>query len=346
MYRHKSRSMSVRIGYACICLELREKDPEITSTHTITLAKIEKNGLNAAKELALKNIQDLEKILQHNEKNGIRFFRITSNLFPHMENPRLLGLSNKDTHGIYDLEFAKKELAKVGKYAREHGHRLTMHPGQYAQLGSKNPDVITQTIKDLNLHADILLAMGMTPTLGSVIIIHGGGTFGDKPAAITRWKENFRRLPATTAQFIALENDEFQYSVLDLLPLCEELHIPLCIDFFHHDVSQRIAIRDGTISIFNVYDHGILSRVMNTWKLRGIKPKCHYSEQRPNSRPGAHSDCVSEIPRSLINFAHAESVDIMLEVKHKDICALQIYDKYFTKIVHQGRVEWYLKTNF
>jgi UV DNA damage endonuclease len=215
-----------------------------------------------------------------------------------------------------------------------------MHPGQYAQLGSPNESVVTQTIKDLNLHADILLAMGMTPALGSVIIIHGGGTFGDKPAAITRWKENFRKLPESTAQFIALENDEFQYSVLDLLPLCQELHIPLCVDFFHHEVSLRV----GKMESFNIYGRDLLAKVLSTWKLRGIKPKCHYSEQRPDSRPSSHSDCISELPRSLILFAYENFVDIMLEVKHKDTCALEIYEKYFTRVVNQGRVEWYLRT--
>ena len=328
--------MAVRIGYACICLDLKADD--IYSTRTITLGQIEKRGLEDAKLIALKNIQDLKKILLHNEKNGMRFFRITSNLFPHMENPKLLTGIGKE-HEHYNINFAAKELADVGVTARKYGHRLTMHPGQYAQLGSNNPDVVSQTIRDLNQHAEILLAMGMTPELGSVMIIHGGGTFGDKPAAIARWKENFRKLPSKTAQFIALENDEFQYSITDLLPLCEELRIPLCVDFFHHEVSAKI----GKLDVCNVYDSTIFNRIMNTWKLRGIKPKCHWSEQKPDSRVGSHSNCVSEIPRAILVLARENSMDIMLEVKHKDQCALKIYDQHFTKINNNGRVEWYLK---
>jgi UV DNA damage repair endonuclease len=31
-----------------------------------------------------------------------------------------------------------------------------MHPGQYNQVGAKNPDVFDSTVSDLSMHADIL----------------------------------------------------------------------------------------------------------------------------------------------------------------------------------------------
>ncbi len=326
----------MRIGYACINLELRER--EIYTTRTLILASIEKKGLEEAKRLALLNIKDLAEVIKHNESLGIRFFRLTSNLFPHMENPQLL---KRGIDGEYGIAFAKEELAAAGALAKKYGHRITMHPGQYAQLGSTNPDVIAQTARDLTLHAEIFLAMGLRPELGSVMIIHGGGTFGDKAAAIERWKANFRKLPQHVSQFIALENDEFQYSVLDLLPLCEELSIPLCIDFFHHSVKHAAE--------FNIFEPSILRRVLSTWKLRGIKPKCHWSNQRPNARPGTHDDCVDEIPATLLKWCAAENVDCMLEVKLKDQCVKSILQKQFVRIEHivkdeDGkntiRVEW------
>jgi len=219
--------MSVRIGYACISVPMRAKG--VFASRTLRLDTLNKEGIEKARQLALQNIADLLKLIEYNESIGIRFFRITSNLFPHMENYRV----SEELLSGYNLDFAAAELRKVGELARQYGHRLTFHPGQFAQLGSPSEGVVEQTFRDLNLHARIFQIMGLRPEDGSVMIIHGGGTYGDKAAAMQRWKERFRQLPPTTQQYIALENDEYQYSPEDLLPLCEELNIPLCLDFFH-----------------------------------------------------------------------------------------------------------------
>lgn len=340
----------MRVGYACINLELRERD--IYSTRTLILDSIERKGIEEAKRLALLNIADLAKIFEHNESIGIRFFRLTSNLFPHMENPRISkflvsddgksgnvsGNKQSADHSpvTYNIDFARRELAAAGKIAREYGHRITAHPGQYAQMGTPRDEVFEQTVRDLTLHARIFAAMGLTPNHGSVMIIHGGGVFGDKLETLARWAKNFLRIDPEVSQYIAVENDEFQYSVLDLLPICEELAVPLCVDFFHHSVKHAAQ--------FDLWSGGILDRVLATWKLRGIKPKCHWSKQRPDARPGTHDDCVDEIPPRLLKWCVDNCVDIMLEVKHKDKCALAILEKQFIRTVTtlngKPRVEW------
>ena len=311
----------IRIGYACISLH----DKDVYTGRTLTLDSIAKRGIGAAKDLALKNIADLSKIILYNESRGIRFFRLTSNLFPHMENPRA---------PPYELSFATDELAAAGKLIRELGHRVTMHPGQFVQLGSPTAAVVEQSIRDLTFHAKILIMMGLSPALGSVLIIHGGGRFGSKEDTLRRFAETFKKLPAETAQFISLENDEFSYSVQDLLPLCEELKIPLCIDYFHHEVFAKV----------EKYDlDALIPRVMRTWQLRGVKPKCHWSNQAPGLRRGSHADCVEDIPPRIVTMCLKYSCDIMIEAKNKDFCVLEIYAKFFNKVDNSGRVEWYLK---
>jgi UV DNA damage endonuclease len=336
--------MSVRLGYACISQVQRELG--IYTGRTLTLESIKKHGIERARELGRENVRDLLKILQYNETKGFRFFRITSNLFPHMDNPKLQqdagycpvhNLQHNTNNEIqtYTIDYARNELATAGKYAREHGHRCTMHPGQFAQLGSPNPEVVAQTGRDLAQHAAILDAMGMRPELGSVMIIHGGGTFGDKPATIARWIAEFKKLPHEVSKFISLENDEFSYSVLDLLPICEELNIPLCVDYFHHSVKHAAE--------FDIYEPKLMQRIQRTWSRRGIKPKCHWSNQRENARPGSHSDCVKDIPAELWAVCKQYDCDIMLEVKTKDVCMEKMYKKYYTRSVINGRVEWTLK---
>ena len=58
-------------------------------------------------------------MLEWNEENGIRVFRLSSELFQHKTNPKVPD---------YTYDFALEHLKKIGDYAIEKGHRLT-HPG-------------------------------------------------------------------------------------------------------------------------------------------------------------------------------------------------------------------------
>lgn len=314
--------MSVRLGYACISVEKRAEG--VFCSRSLTLKTLQTKGIEEAQRLALLNIEDLKTLITYNEFHGIRFFRITSNLFPHMENPLAVA---------YNIDFARDKLAEVGALGRKYGHRLTFHPGQFCQLGSPRPSVVEQTVRDLTLHANIFHAMGYTPTLGSVMIVHGGGVYGDRTAALERWANTYNNMREDVRQFISLENDEFSYSVMDLLPLCEKLKIPLCVDFFHHEV--------GHADLFDIFDPVLIKRVMNTWHIRGIKPKIHWSNQAEGKRRGAHSDDIRNIPKKIMDICIEYGCDIMLESKLKDQTVFKMLKKHFKKVVNGTRIEWY-----
>lgn len=54
--------------------------------------------------------------------------------------------------------------------------------------------------------------------------------YGDKPATLERFKNNYRtKLNDNIKQRMVLENDEVCYSADDLLPVCEEVGIPLVV---------------------------------------------------------------------------------------------------------------------
>lgn len=110
---------------------------------------------------------------------------------------------------------------------------LRLRSPQFTQLGSPRGVVVKNAVKDLEYHCEMLDRMGMGKD--SVMIIHGGGIFGDKPATLERIKKNYTELlPDRVKARVVLENDEICYNVDDLLPLCEELNIPLVLDY-HHD---------------------------------------------------------------------------------------------------------------
>jgi UV DNA damage endonuclease len=321
--------MSVKLGYACINNRLRQKG--IFASKGITLATFRKKGLEEVKRIALSNLMDLYTILQFNEKKGIRFFRITSNLFPHLGSPYLSMSILGRNH--YNIDFARSLLKKIGKYARENDHRLTMHPGQYTQLGSPNPGVVEKAMVDLINHADILRAMGMTPEMGSVIVIHGGGHFNDRTTTLKRFCRNFLKLPKYVQKYITLENDEI-YSVMDLLPICNKLKIPLTPDFFHDTLNSVSYLTGEEYDIYSLMKH-----IIKTWKIRGIKPKCHYSHQMQGARRGAHSLTINSIDPIVLDTIKKYNMDMMLEVKDKEVSVFKLYNKYFKLSIDKGSMK-------
>ena len=317
----------IRIGYACINTSLRDYD--IFTSRTLKLSTIESQGMDKIKKILMENIDDLMKIIIYNEAHGIRFFRISSNIFPHLGNPKMV---NND----YNLDFVKDKMKVIGKYAKDHGHRLTMHPGQFVQLGSLHEEVVKQSIIELENHSKVLKMLGYKPIDGAVLIIHGGGTYGDKQNALIRWKNNFRKLSAETQEYISIENDENSYSVMDLLPLSEELNIPLCLDIFHNKISKnRVAITKK-----------LMRRIINTWKKRQMIPKIHISEQQEGLHRGAHSKTLDKIPLYVFRLPEMfqTPLDIMFEVKDKEVSVFKIYYRYFDLHVDaDGRINYVLK---
>lgn len=70
------------LGYACLCETLRQFD--IFSSRDCIKATFEKQGLSCISQLALKNARDLAMTIEWNEQHGIRFFRLSSCIFPWM----------------------------------------------------------------------------------------------------------------------------------------------------------------------------------------------------------------------------------------------------------------------
>lgn len=297
-------------GYACINTVLQKK--KITSSRTLRLATLEKKGVSYAKELAIENLKNLLLILKWNKENNILFFRMSSEMFPFAT---YKGTINGE-QVAYSLDFADSLLKEIGQYAKDNKMRLTMHPSQFCVLSSKDQKIVDNTFSDLNHHCEILDRMGLDQH--SVIIIHGGGVYGNKKEALKRLEENIMNLPENTRNRLVLENCEMAYTIEDLLPLSEKLQIPLIIDFHHDD------IHPSSQPIQNYFD-----RVFTVWKNKNIKPKVHLSNSIPgiteaNSKTERrkHSDYISYIHDSLLSIEFP--IDIMLECKMKEDALLKL----------------------
>ncbi|KAL0247098.1 UV damage endonuclease UvdE [Cryptococcus tetragattii IND107] len=311
----KTTTFRGRLGYACLNTVLRANKPNsIFCSRTCRIASIEEEGLELPKGLGLMNMRDLKTLIQWNEDNKIRFMRMSSEMFPFASHAK---------YG-YSLDFADAELKEAGELAKKYGHRLTMHPGQFTQLGSPKKAVVNASIRELEYHCEIMDRMGLGPD--GVMIIHMGGVYGDKDSTLARFKENYTTLASDKVKArLVLENDEICYNVDDLLPVCTELDIPIIFDY-HHDALNPSASPPAEL----------IPRIAEVWNRKGIKMKQHLSEPRPGAesimKRRAHADRCQTLPAEL-----PDDVDLMIEAKDKEQAVFELYRIYgLEDVVHDN----------
>ena len=209
----------IQLGLCCLNMELRDKKPSVFSSRSCILKTLENKGIDFLKEKIIKNLEDTKKLMLWNEKNGIKVFRLSSELFPHKSNPKAIN---------YDFEFAKILLKEIGILSKKLNQRLTFHPGQFNVLGTPNNNTLKQTINDLNYHATVLDLMELNNN--SVMVIHGGGLYNNKTETKKRWCNNYLKLQENIKNRLVLENCEKCFSIEDCLEISEIVNIPVVFD--------------------------------------------------------------------------------------------------------------------
>jgi len=303
----------IQLGLCCLNCTLRNKHPTIFASRSCTMKTVREKGLKIAVDRARMNLEDIITMMHWNEANGIKVFRLTSNIFAHLSNPKI---------GPYSIEFAKSKLQQIGNLAKKLHMRLTFHPGQYDVLGTPHTNVLENTRLDLKVHANLLDTMGCDQH--SVMVIHGGGYYGNKPLTIERWIKNYNESDESIRRRLVLENCEKSFHIEDCLYISGKCGVPVVFDT-HHFECYKILHPD---EIFKSPDEYI-SQILDTWKRRDIKPKFHVSEQG-SGRTGHHSDYIEVIPQYLLDIPgkYGVDIDIMIEAKKKELAIFRLYAKY------------------
>lgn len=282
------------IGYACINLEI-----DRTTNKTFRLAKLSEE--QAAVTIA-QNLDSLQTILKWNVEQGIKLFRIGSSLIPFASHPNFT-LDWQQAFG--------EQLQEIRQYVQKNGLRLSMHPGQYTVLNSLNPKVVADSVRELEWQARVVAELD--PAQG-IIVLHVGGAYGNKKEALQRFEENFYRYASPLVQQrLTLENDDTTFSADDVLPLCQQLGIPMIFDLFHH---KCLHVEDN-------WTTGLVERlelIVDTWKDK--VPKMHLSSQKPGTRT-SHADYITQEDFKELQYwmgtVYSEKVyDLMIEAKMKD----------------------------
>ena len=288
------------LEYACVCLSLEQGSPRGT-----ILRKASPERLRGLVEL---NLATLKRVIAFNIEHEVRLFRISSDVIPF------------GSHPVNELcwwaEF-REPLREIGRMIRQHDLRVSMHPGQYTVLSSPDQRILEAARADLVFHARLLDALEVDAR--HKLVIHVGGAYGDKEAALNRWIGAVRELPENVRARVVLENDERLFGADDALRASRAAGIPVVLDVFHHRV---YAGPDADASL-----PGLMHRAAATWDLaRDGVSKIHYSSQAEGQRPGAHAEYVDAVEfAGFLRLAPPEvAFDCMLEAKAKDRALFQL----------------------
>lgn len=295
----------MNLGYACINMTLGKQKPKVTTNRSMIKRTFLEKGVEYAGSLSLHNANDLLKILKWNNKNNIKCFRLSSDIFPWASE---YGIENSPYY-----ESIEHILKICGNYAKDNGIRITAHPGPFNVLVSPKENVVQNTITDLELHGKVFDMLRLSRTPYNKLNIHCNGVYGDKQSAMDRFCKNFERLSESVQSRLTVENDDkaSMYSVKDLMYIHERIGIPIVFDYHHHKFNT------GGLS-----EQEALELAISTWP-KGIKPIVHYSESKAlhesneKLKPQAHSDYINDLPD-----LYGNDVDVMVEAKAKELSIL------------------------
>lgn len=302
----------MNIGYCCINISLNEgknNKNKIYVNRSMTKKTFEKKGLEYVSELAIKNINDFERILKWNVQNNIFVYRMSSDMFP------CIGFYNLENLPNFDIISLK--LQKIGCYSKNNNIRLSFHPSHFCVIASENNRVIENSIDELNKHAQIMDLIGLEKTNYYPINVHVNTINPNKELASDRFCKQFYNLSESCQKRLVVENDDGpnQYSTKNLYELIyKKIGIPITHDFHHHNYGYQDISQEKSLEL-----------AISTWN--GVKPLTHMSSSKmienPNSKKTAHADYIYEEIKTF-----GFSFDVEIEAKCKDLAVLKYRNQF------------------
>ncbi len=299
--------MLLRFGYVAIALDVPQGSPN----KTVTVKVLEKiadpvGRLHRLRRILRENLETTLRVLRYNAKNQIHLYRFTSKTVPLATHPL--------TAGWDYIEEYRPQWEELGDYIRQTGLRVSAHPDHFTLLNSPQPEVLAASLQDLEYHARLFDAMRLPP--GPQLVLHIGGLYKDKAAAMDRFIQQYTQLPATLGQRLMLENDDKSYHAADVLALCRKTGCPMILDVHHH------ACLPCDTPLAKLWPD-----IVATWQ--GNRPKIHISSPKSAKDFRSHADFVNaaDLTKFLaIAKDCGQDIDIMVEAKQKDLALFRLVE--------------------
>jgi UV DNA damage endonuclease len=244
------------------------------------------------------NIQTFDAALRYCQREGIALYRIPSGIFPFAD----------DDIGRDLLQTFSEALAQSGARARALGIRLVMHPDQFVVLSSDSASVVANSVKILQMHADIMDLLQQPRSPWALLEVHGG-----KSDRSDQLVDAIAALPDAIRCRLGLENDEYAYSAEQIWDICKRSGVPMVFDAHHHIVHEKLASYDDP-SV-----GAMLLKARETWS-DPAHQLVHISNGRTAFNDRQHSDLIDAMPSS-----YRQAPWIEIEAKFKEDAIRQLH---------------------
>jgi len=290
--------MRPRLGLVCITTSKDVRYRALTRKRLLEHA--EDSQRRVLEDIYRDNIQVLDNALRYCEREGISLYRMPSSIFPFLDTPL----------GLEVIEPFRATLGRSGQRAIERGIRLVMHPDQFVVLSSDSDTVVENSVRILQMHADIMDLLGQPRSPWALLEIHGGKS--DRADALVA---RIAALPDAIRLRLCLENDEYAYSAEEIHAVCVRAGVPMVFDAHHHIVHEKL----------DSYDHPsvaeMLARARSTWP-DPAHQVVHISNGREGFNDRQHSDLIVTMPSAYLN---APWIEIEAKLKEEAIRGLDAW---------------------
>jgi UV DNA damage endonuclease len=271
------------------------------------------------------SLEYLDSILDYLDRHQIRMYRMSSDIAPYATHPDMPQFHNM-------VQESAASLRAFGAKAKRLDIRLSFHPSQFVVLNSPDPKLVEKGVWDLLSQAEMLDLMELG--LEAVLVIHVGGTYGDRQASAARWVQTWKTLPEPVRRRLVLEHDDIRFSAADVLWIHEHTGVRLVFDHQHFWClnPEGLELRPT------------VEAILRTWP-ESVRPKIHFSSPRTELRQVKRTDRKTR-KSTMVNVApvwtgHADfcnpfefitfmrtvdglKFDVMLEAKVKDLALIRL----------------------
>jgi len=332
-----------RIGFACKFVpDENTKRDKADQKQWLENHNLKSTTVTHLKSLGEKDaVKKLEDIIHHNCQTMIRQFEVLG------AGPKALRMmrigsevmscfTHESIRPLYKnpaLIRALKGLETVGKIARKHDIRLSMHPGQWTSLCSNSQSALERSIEDLEYHSEIFRLMGYDGSDGrQVINIHGGAKSQN---FLSEFSLNLTKLSKDTLSWLSVENCEFRYRLDQILPLAEKVKI--CIDLHHHWIHEGnyLGSNDPRLEAVKASWRGHRPKIHLSWSHESVLEN-HCKNSFPNmalleesglkrGKLRSHSEGCWNTALSEYFLEFWKDFDLMIEAKSKNLAAIELF---------------------
>ena len=270
----------MNLSLCCISLRLQEQGYKFqTMTYTRFKTLPYNEAVKILSERILNNFQVTNKTIQYCFDSGFKGYRMSSSIVPILNHPNL----NLKLSGLPNYQKILDEISSIKNTIQSTKIRVSAHPGEFISLTSDKCQVINNSIRDLELHAEVFDLLDLPKSHWSPLNIHVRKD-GEPCLIFDKFANNFAKLSDSVKKRLVIEVNDNKDGTW---------HISNLVKYFYDKLGLSITFD----SLHQKFCHGSLTeeeafnKAYKTWD---TVPLFHFSEGIDGTRK--HADYATGVP--------------------------------------------------